>query len=150
MIDILVDTNVLVYPHDPRDVQKQEWARIVLDRVVANSQAVISVQCLNEFFRTVRWRLPEPLGPGDALSQVTRIAGACRVLDLTLQVVLQACWASNNYRMSIWNALIWAAAKLNGIPFVLTEDAEHDSVLDSVHYLNPFHREFDLSMLEVT
>ena len=146
--DILVDTNILVYLYDPRDLEKQERAREVLDQLVAHSQAVLSVQCLTEFFRTVRWRLPDPLGPEDALLRVTRLAGACRVLDLTASIVLQACQASNSYQMSIWDALIWAVARVNSVPFVLTEDAGHDTILDGVHYLNPFHTAFDMSALE--
>lgn len=120
----------------------------MLDRIVANGQAVLSVQCLTEFFRTVRWRLPEPLRPDDAFSQVARLAGSCRVLDLTAFIVLEACQASNGYQMSIWDALIWAVARVNSIPIVLTEDAEHDSILEGVRYLNPFHAAFDISALE--
>jgi len=108
------------------------------------------VQCLTEFFRTVRWRLPEPLSPGDALAQVTRLSLACRVLDITTAAVLEACRAANDYQMAIWDALIWSVARLSGIPYVLTEDAEHDRVLEGVRYLNPFHSDFDMSLLRVT
>jgi predicted nucleic acid-binding protein len=146
--DILVDTNVLVYPHDPRDLDKQERARRTLDTLVRGEQAVVSVQCLTEFFRSVRWRLPEPLNPGTALAQVDRISESCRVLNLTLSIVIEACRASNNYQMSIWDALIWAAAKVNQIPFVLTEDADHGRSLEGVQYLNPFHDDFDIAVLE--
>jgi predicted nucleic acid-binding protein len=50
--------------------------------------------------------------------------------------------------MSIWDALIWAAAKVNEVPYILTEDTEHGRVIDGVTYLDPFHREFDVSVLE--
>jgi len=148
--DILVDTNVLVYSFDPRDVEKQNRAREVIERLLASDRAVVSVQCLTEFFRTVRWRLPEPLSPGDALAQVTRLSLACRVLDITTAAVLEACRAANDYQMAIWDALIWSVARLSGIPYVLTEDAEHDRVLEGVRYLNPFHSDFDMSLLRVT
>ena len=149
MSDTLVDTNVLVYIYDPRDLTKQARAEAVVDRLIEKEQAAVSVQCLTEFFRTVRWRLPDPLGPEDALLRVTRLAGACRVLDLTASIVLQACQASNSYQMYIWDALIWAVARVNSIPFVLTEDAEHDTILDGVHFLNPFHQAFDIAALEI-
>ncbi len=150
MSDILVDTNVLVYSFDPRDVQKQNRAREVLERLLAHDRAVVSVQCLTEFFRTVRWRLPEPLSPDDALDQVTRLSLACRVLDITTPVVLEACRATNDYQMAIWDALIWSVARLNGIAYLLTEDADHNHVLEGVRYLNPFHQDFDMSLLEAT
>jgi predicted nucleic acid-binding protein len=95
----------------------------------------------------VRWELPEPLDRGDAIAQVDSIALNCRVLDLTLRVVMRACRASNDYQMSIWDALIWVAAKVNEVPCILTEDAEHGRLLDGVTYLNPFHDEFDAAEL---
>lgn len=146
--DILVDTNVLVYSFDPRDLQKQERAQQVFGQLAGAGRVVLSVQCLTEFFRTVRWRLPNRLSPERALLEVTRFTVACKVLDLTASIVLQACQASNSYQMSIWDALIWAVARVNSIPFVLTEDAEHDTILHGVRYLNPFHPDFQLAMLQ--
>jgi predicted nucleic acid-binding protein len=144
----LLDTNVLVYAYDPRDRAKQARAQAVLERLVPRRLAVISVQCLTEFFRVVRWRLPEPLTPDEALARVTRLARVCPVLDLTSWIVLEACRASNTYQLSIWDALIWASAKVGQIPDVLSEDWEHERVLEGVRFLNPFHREFDLALLE--
>ena len=148
MSAFLIDTNVLVYAYDPRDRKKQGHARVVLDRLVLGELAVVSVQCLTEFFRVVRWKLPNPLRPEDALSQVVRLARACRVLDLTSWIVLEACRASNTYQVSVWDALIWASAKVNQIPDVLTEDWEHERVLEGVRFLNPFDPTFDPALLK--
>lgn len=150
MSDILVDTNVLVYVYDPRDLTKQARAEAIVDRLIENEQAAVSVQCLTEFFRTVRWRLPEPLSPEHALLRVTHLSRACRVLHLTLPAVLEACRASNDYQMSIWDALIWSVAKLNQVPSVLTEDAAHNHLLEGVRFMNPFHPAFDMAELENT
>ena len=148
MSDILVDTNVLVYSFDPRDQTKQAQASKVIDLLLGNARAVLSVQCLTEFFRIVRWRLPEPLPPGDAFLEVSRFSRAFPVYSLTLPVVMEALQASNSYQMSIWDALIWAIAKVNQISYILTEDADHGSFLDGVRYLNPFHPDFDLAVLK--
>lgn len=149
MSGFLVDTNVLVYAYDPRDRPKQERAQAVLERLVPQGLAVISVQCLTEFFNAVRWRLPEPLSPEDALAQVELLVLACPVLDLTPMVVLEGCRGSNAYGLSLWDALIWAVAKLNQVPSVLTEDAPHGRLLEGVRFLNPFHPTFDFALLEV-
>ncbi|HEU4759929.1 MAG TPA: PIN domain-containing protein [Dehalococcoidia bacterium] len=148
MIGFLVDTNVLVYAYDPRDLTKQARAQELLQHLVPRALAVLSVQCLTEFFRAVRWRLPEPLTPEEAILQVTHLAQACRVLDITTPVVLAGCRAIDTYQMSLWDALIWASAKVNQIPCVLSEDCEHGRTLEGVRYLNPFTPDFDLSLLE--
>jgi predicted nucleic acid-binding protein len=143
----LIDTNVFIYSVDPRDLQKRSQAREIIARLTADDRAVVSVQCLTEFFRTARWRLPEPLTPDEALAQVNHYSRTCRVLNLTTPAVLEACRASNEYQMSIWDALIWSVARLNQVPYVLTEDAEHDRALEGVHFLNPFHPTFDRAVL---
>jgi predicted nucleic acid-binding protein len=146
--DILVDTNVLVYSFDPGDRKKQTRAREVLALLGVQDRVVLSVQCLTEFFRTVRWGISHPLSPEDALLEVRRLTRACRIFELTSAVVLDACEASNRHQLSIWDALIWAVARANAISLILTEDAEHGRILEGIHYLNPFHPEFELSMLQ--
>ena len=82
-----------------------------------------------------------------ALEQVGRLVQSCLVLDLTPTIVLEACRGSSQHQLSIWDALIWASAKMNGVPYVLTEDAEHGRFLEGVTYLNPFDPRFDLAPL---
>ena len=144
----LIDTNVLVYAHDPRDRKKQEQAFRVLDSLIGSGRAVLSVQCLTEFFSVTTRRLPEPLERIVAMTQVERLIRSCQILDLSPAVVLEGCRGSTEYGLSIWDALIWAVVKLNQVPFVLTEDAEHERYLEGVRFLNPFHPSFDLAFLE--
>lgn len=143
----LVDTNVLVYAHDPRDRAKQERALQVLDRLVENQRAVVSVQCLSEFFNVATKRLPEPLSAREALAQVDRFARSFHVLDVTRPVVLEGCRGAAHHGMSVWDALIWAVAKLNQVPYILTEDAEHGSFLEGIGFLDPFGSAFDVGVL---
>ncbi len=145
---MLVGTNVLVYAHDPRDRPKQARALLVLDRLIDGQRVVLSAQCLSEFFVVVTRRLPEPLAPTEALAQVDRLARACRVFDVTAPVVLEGCRGSVQHGLDLWDALIWAVARLNQVPAVLTEDAPHGRTLEGVRFLNPFTPWFDLALLE--
>ena len=145
LADVFVDTNVLVYVHDPRDAAKQERALTVLDQLIGRGQAVLSAQCLSEFFAVVTRRLPDPLTSADALVQVERLSRACRVVDVTPAVVLEGCRGVAAHGMSLWDALIWSAAKLNQVPYILTEDAEHERFLEGVRFLNPFTPDFALT-----
>ena len=118
----------------------------VLRQLIDAERAVLSVQCLTEYFATVA-RLPDPITGDDAVGQVERLAASCPLLDLTPAVVLEACGGSARHQMSIWDALIWAAAKMNGVPYIVTEDTEHGRYLEGVTYLNPFDTRFDLAPL---
>ena len=143
MADSLVDTNVLVYAADPRDRAKQTTAAELLERLIALQAAVLSVQCLSEFYSVVTRRLRDPIAPREALEWVEQFAGACRVLDLTSAVALEGLRGGTRYELSPWDAHVWAIAKLDQVPYVLTEDAEHGRVLEGVRYLDPFDPSFD-------
>ncbi|MBI4213128.1 MAG: PIN domain-containing protein [Chloroflexi bacterium] len=140
---ILIDTDLLIYGFDPRDSAKQAHARVLMPRLIASGHAVLSVQCLSEFFTVATTRLPRALSLDEAGLQIIEFARAFRVLDLSLPVVLAACEEASRRSISIWDALIWAAARLNGVPVVLTEDAEDGLFRDGVLYRNPFAPGFD-------
>lgn len=138
---------MLVYEHDPRHAVKQRRAAEVIQALAASERLALSVQCLTEFYSATTLRLPDPLPPATALAQVGRLTRIGLILDLTPAVALEACRGSAQHKLSIWDALIWAAAKLNGIPHVLTEDARHGRFLEGVTYLNPFEAGVDLDTL---
>jgi len=145
--EFLIDTNILVYPYDPRDHDKQRQAQIILERLVGEGVAVLSVQCLTEFFRAVRWRLAEPLTLEQALLRIERFVANCRVLPLTPSAALDAFRAYERYSMSFWDSLIWAVAKEGDVPYLLTEDFDHGATVEGVQFLNPFAESFDLAPL---
>ena len=107
----------------------------------------LSVQCLTEFYRAVRWRLPDPLTSTDALQEVTRFARNCRVLPITATAALDAMRACEQYSMSFWDSLIWAVAKEGGVPYLLTEDLDDGATLEGVRFVNPFGASFDIASL---
>lgn len=146
---ILIDTNVLVYAHDPRDRRKQERALAVLDTLMTQERVALSVQCLSEFFNATTRRLPEPLSPAVAHAQVERFVRGSRILNLTAAAVLEGCRGAGEHSLSIWDALIWATAKLNQVPVVLSEDFVDGAFLEGVRFLNPFAPAFDLALLDV-
>lgn len=146
----LIDSNVLIYAYDPRDRSKQEQAFFVVDRLIQAGRAVLSVQCLSEFFNVTTRKLPERLLPADALTRVTHLVRSCRVFDLTPAVVLEGCRGATSHSLSVWDGLIWATAKLNQVPYVLTEDMKHGLFLEGVRFQNPFVPEFDPALLETS
>ena len=141
---LLVDTNVLVYAYDPRDRLKQDVASALLRELVLSERAVVSAQCLSEFFSVVTTRLPEPLTRSEARVRVDGIASSAAVLDVTDAVVNEGCRGSAEHGLSIWDALIWSAARLNQVRYVLTEDAPHGRRLEGVAFLDPFDPSFVL------
>lgn len=53
-------------------------------------------------------------------------------------LILDAAIGVRDHKMSFWDAQIWAAARTNGIPVILSEDFSDGSVLDGVRFVNRF------------
>lgn len=144
----LVDTNVLVYAYDPTDGAKRERAIAVLERLGAYQTAAISTQILGEFFVSVTRKIPWPLTEEEAERSVTNYTRSWVVYALTKPVVLEAVRGLRRHHLSYWDSLIWATARLNGVPSVLSEDFSDGDLLDGVQFLNPFAETFDLALLQ--
>ena len=147
MSDVLIDTNILVYMHDPRDKHKQARSSTTVDRLAMEGLAVLSVQCLTEFYRTIRWKVSEPLAADDALQEVRRYARNCRVLPLTATAALEGMRACEQYSMSFWDSVIWAVAKEGGIGYLLSEDFDDGAIIEGVRFVSPFADAFDIESL---
>jgi predicted nucleic acid-binding protein len=143
-----VDTNILVYSYDPTDAAKRQWAIAVLDQLYLRGNGAISAQVLGEFVVTVTRKIPAPLSASQAERSITSYARSWTVFELTPQVVLEAVRGLQRFGFSYWDSLIWATAKLNGVPNVLSEDFSDGALLDGVRFLNPFSPNFDVITLQ--
>lgn len=147
MAGFLIDTNVLVYSYDPGNNTKRARAHDVLE-ALSVSGAAFSTQILGEFFATVTRKIREPLSAKDAAKQVGLFIESSDVFDVTVSVVIEALRGVIDHQLPYYDALIWATAHLNQIATILTEDGQHNRLIEGVRYLNPFHPDFDLQVFE--
>ncbi|MCL4535236.1 MAG: PIN domain-containing protein [Bacteroidetes bacterium] len=141
---ILLDTNVLVYAHDLRDKSKQREAITTLDILGGTQAGCISVQVLAEFYAVAIAKLYAHLSNANAGRQVELLSQAFPVVHLTAPIVLEAIRGVREHQLSYWDAQIWATAKLNQIPVVLSEDFTDGRTIEGVRFRNPFAPGFDL------
>lgn len=135
---VLIDTNVLVYAYDTAEPEKQQRALAVLDELVATRLAALSTQVLSEFVVTVTRKIQYPLNMEQTYHRVHNLLQSWPVLDVTGLTVLEAIRGVTTHRFSYWDALIWATARLNQIPTVLSEDFNSGSTLEGITFVNPF------------
>lgn len=142
----LLDTNILVYTVDASDPIRQARANEVLRSVGRPGEAVLSTQMLSEFANVTLRRnlLPNP----DAIvGQLQRLQRVFRILDVTPLVVLEAVRGVRDHQFSFYDAQIWAVARLNSIPVVLSEDFNTGASIEGVLFINPLDPSFDLTTL---
>lgn len=142
---VFLDTNVLVYLYDRSELEKQHRAREVLAELARLEAGVVSTQVLAEFFSTLTRKMHNSLATEEILDQLQRHLRVWRVLDITGLLVFEAANAVRDHRLNFWDALIWTAARVNGIRVILSEDFSDGSVLGGVRFVNPFRPDFRLA-----
>jgi predicted nucleic acid-binding protein len=142
---VLVDTNLLVYAYDLSEPAKRRRALDILDELARTGSGVVSSQVLAEFFVTVTRKLAQPLTVAAAYQRLERYLQSWTVVEVTGLVVLEAARGVRDYQFSFWDAQIWAIARLNQLPAVLSEDFSAGAVIEGVSFVNPFEASFRLA-----
>ena len=141
----LVDTNVLVYAYDRSEPGKRASAVRLLNELALSGRGVLSLQVLAEFFTVVTRKLRAPLSVTSAEARVLNYMQGWRTVAVTNMVFREALRGVRVHHMVLWDAQIWATARLNQIPTVLSEDFSSGAVIEEVACLNPFDPSFELS-----
>ena len=144
---ILIDTNLLVYVYDRRDLLRQNVAIQVVGTLAKVGVGRLSAQCLGEFYNAVTKRRTNQdaiLSIAEAANETEKLARTFAIYPVTQQVMLEALRGVREYQFPFWDAQIWAAARLNQIPAIFSEDFRTGAIIEGVHFVNPFVPDFQL------
>jgi predicted nucleic acid-binding protein len=130
-----LDTNVLVYSDDPRDLAKQAKALNLIKDHLRLRTGVVSLQVLQEYFVSATGKLK--LDPGLAKQRV-EVFAKFQVAEPTVGDILAAIDLHRLHGFSYWDALILRMAKQSGCRIVLSEDMQHGQDFDGMTIVNPF------------
>jgi predicted nucleic acid-binding protein len=141
----LIDTNILIYAHDGSDLVKQKKAIELLDALALSMRGYLSTQVLGEFFWVSTRKISPPLTFDEARAQIERFAQSFHVIDINILIILEALQGVRTHQLPFWDAQIWAAAKLNQISTILSEDFSNGAFYDGICCINPFAVGFQIS-----
>lgn len=137
----LVDTNVLVYRHDPRAPSKQARAEAFLRAGIEDGSLRVAHQAVVEFIAAVS----RPLGalgsllePREALRETEELLRIYPVLYPDDRVVRTALQGMAAYGLPWWDAHMWAYAEAHGLETLYSEDFQHGRWYGGVRVVNPF------------
>ena len=138
MSDFLVDTNILVYAYDRSETAKKAMAQKVLVWLESNNAGVLSTQVLGEFYHAVTsQRRVRPLTHDEAVAWV-QLWKRHDVHPITGPHVDLALELTGRHRVSYYDALILAAARLARCDVVCSEDLSSGHDYGGVTVDNPF------------
>lgn len=140
----LVDTNVLVYRHDPRFPEKQTRATELLREGIESGEVRVPHQAVVEFVAATS----RPLSPsgvsllGDAArNEAEGLLNQFPILYPVEALVRLALRGAAAYGLSWFDAHLWAYAEHYGLPILYSEDFQHGRTYGTVRVLDPFRRE---------
>ena len=130
-----LDTNILLYGYDLDAPEKRRVAQSLIEQAwLQPGRTAISVQVLQEFHVNFVRRGHSPT---DATTLITDFS-LWPVIDNTLAVFRLGLSIQSRWRLSLWDAMIIAAAQTSGARELLTEDLSHGQDYDGVRAINPF------------
>ncbi len=137
----LVDTNILVYRYDPRDQAKQTIAIALLRAGAERGDLRVPHQAILEFVAaTTRAKAGTAplLSAPEARREAEELFSVFTVLYPNEAIVRTALRGAAAYRLSWFDAHLWAFAEHYGLDELISEDFEHDRIYGSVRATNPF------------
>jgi predicted nucleic acid-binding protein len=139
----LADTNILVYRYDSRYAQKQEIAADLLRQGIVNNSLVLPHQALIEFIAAVTRPIahgPSLLSVDEAHREVEELLVQFPVIYPTENTVRTALRGAALYKLSWFDAQLWAYADERGFDTLWSEDFEDGRLYGRVRVQNPFRR----------
>jgi predicted nucleic acid-binding protein len=134
---VFVDTNVFLYARDSRDALKQSQAASWLEYLWREQLGRTSVQVLSEYYVNVTRKLRPGLPPEEAWEDVTALL-VWRPQPIDEAVLHGGRDIERRYRLSWWDALVVAAASLQGCAVVLSEDFQDGAEYGGISVRSPF------------
>jgi predicted nucleic acid-binding protein len=130
-----VDTNILIYAHDPRDAAKMNTAIALLDSLV---DGVLLWQVACEFLWVSRKLEPHGYTQAQAWSEIRRLRRVWATILPYWQMMNRAETLKGSYSLSFWDALIVAACLEGGVACLYSEDFDAYSQIENLWLVNPF------------
>ena len=129
-----LDTNILIYQMDNRDVVKQRKCRELVRALVLRHEAVISTQILQEFYVACTAKLKvKPILVKGMIHGFQNM----EVVTVGSDLINEAIDTSIQYHISFWDSLVVVCAESAKCQYLVTEDLNEGQVIRNVKIQNP-------------
>lgn len=134
-----VDTNVLVYAHDPQAGDRHVTAKRILTELWGSRDGCLSTQVLQEFYAVATRKLRPAMSRREARGLVAAYGEWCDVAT-DPQLIVAASRLEEEHTVAFWDALIVEAALRAGATVLISEDMQDRRQFGPLSVANPFAR----------
>jgi len=132
-----VDTNVLIYAHDPSAGDKHLRASALIEELWSARTGCLSTQVLQEFYVNVTRKVARPLSTETA-AEIIAALGYWEVHRPTTEDLLEAIRLQTRHKISFWDALVLTSARRLDCDTLWSEDLNTGQDYQGVVVRNPF------------
>ncbi len=130
-----LDTNILLYGYDLDAPAKRSVAQTLIERAwIEPGRTAISIQVLQEFHVNF-------VRHGHPAAEATALVGdfaLWEVIENSLALFRLGLSVQQQWQLSLWDAMIVAAAQSSGASELISEDFTHGQDFGGVRVVNPF------------
>ena len=131
-----LDTNILAYAEGTNGIPMRERTLELIQEVRSRETVVLPGQTLAELFHVLVRKAGR--SRADARAAVLAWLDAVPVIETSRSVILAALDLATDHQLSIWDAVILAAAAEAGCRLLLSEDLQDGFTWGGVTVVNPF------------
>lgn len=133
-----LDTNLLIYLHDPKSPEKRLQSRIWISALADRDSLVISPQVINEFCYAMRRKFPD-VG-ADEVSRFVRGLRPWCLAPSTFETSARGLALHLAFGFQVFDAVLVASALAAGCDYFLSEDMQDGRSLEGMTIINPLPR----------
>ena len=135
MAKIFIDTNILLYTVDKKDLDKHDRSRNLIKKISSEHVPVVSTQVLQEFYNAATSKLKIDKIVAKNILHSYR---SMEIVTADLVLIEQAVDISVLFQLSFWDSLIVAAAEQSNCSILVTEDLNDGQKIRGMKVVNPF------------
>ena len=135
MINVAIDTNVLVYAEEVQRSRKQALAIELLEKLPGET-TLLPMNVLGELYRVLTGKAKQ--SAEKARDAVFRWGDTFPMIELSSDIVMAAIDLASTHRLFIWDAVMVASAADAHCRLLLSEDLQEGFTWRGVTITNPF------------
>lgn len=135
MAKCFLDTNILIYANDRRDLDKQRRAVNLITRLMRTSEGVLSTQVLQEYANVALGKLNQAT---EVVLRQLHLLEQMEVVHQSPAMIRRAVEIAWTYQINFWDACIVSNAEYAGCDTIFSEDLNTGQFYSGIRITNPF------------
>ena len=135
MEKVFIDTNIVVYANDSRDMKKQNAAIELITSLMKAKNGVISTQVLQEYAAVAIRKLQQK---HEIVIRQLKLLEAFEVVRQSPEMIRRALEIMYSYKIGFWDSCIISNAEYGNCSVIYSEDLNTGQYYSGIKVENPF------------